>query len=110
MIVHSLARWRGFLLYDDLRARVRVATAKIVRAIGATDVIWLPDWFLNDFPEGVAITMDTIRHYLATVSGPPQPSLDPIESAVVQLAEHSSPKVWFQELSPFDGLGAGSEP
>ena len=43
MRIHSLARWREFLLYDDLRARICAATAKIVRAIGATDVIWLPD-------------------------------------------------------------------
>jgi hypothetical protein len=98
VVVRSLARWGGFLADADLRGRVRTTTAKVVRALGGTDVIWLPDWFLNgSVPEGEALTIDRIRHYLVTSWGAAQPSLERIDDAVLLQAQHSSPKVWFEE-------------
>jgi hypothetical protein len=95
--VWSLARWRGFLSDADLRSRVRAATGKIVRALDATDVVWLPDWFLNHFPDDGIVTFDRVRRHLLSEWGPPQPSLELINDEVLRAAEHSSPKVWFQE-------------
>ena|SRR5688572_28186984 len=97
LMLYSRERWRGFLSYADVRERVRVTTAKVLRVIGATEVIWLPDWFLNDWPEGAALTIDTVRSRLLADWGPPQPSVDSIEEAVVLAAERFSPKVWFEE-------------
>lgn len=48
MIIHSLLRWREFLADADLRNRVRTATARVARTLGASDVIWLPDWVKGD--------------------------------------------------------------
>jgi len=97
MCVWSLARWRDFLTSPDLRTRVRRATAKIVRSLGGNEVIWVPDWFLNDWPDDEALTIDAMRVHLLEYWGFRQPSLDPVEDSVVEMAEHSSPKVWFEE-------------
>jgi hypothetical protein len=97
LVVGSPLRWRGFIGYPDLRHRARAVASRIVRALGATEIVWLPDWFLNDWPDGEAVSFDGVRRHLLAGWGAPQPSLDPIEDSVVRLAEHSSPKVWFQE-------------
>ena len=97
MMLYSRARWRGFLSHADTRNHVRGNTAKVFRAIGATEATWLPDWFLNDWPEGAVLTIDSVQRRLRGEWGPPQVSLDSIEDTVVLAAEHSSPRVWFQE-------------
>ena len=97
MTVWSLARWWGFLQYQDLRNRVRNATTKIMQALGTTEVIWLPDWALETIsPEGEAVTIESLRSYLNTDWGPPQ-ALNSIDDEVLRLAEQSSPQVWFDE-------------
>jgi hypothetical protein len=94
--VYSLARWGGFLHFTDLRNRLRAAIGRVVRALGATDVIWLPDSFDFD-PELGIVTIDSVRHHLLAEWGTPQPSLDTIDVAVLHGADHSWPKVWFKE-------------
>jgi len=69
LCVRSLARWRGFLASPDLRSRVRSATAKIVRSLGVGEVIWVPDWFLNDWPTGEVLTIDAMRSHLLGTLG-----------------------------------------
>jgi hypothetical protein len=96
IIVHSPVRWRGFLSYPDLRSRNRTVTARIVQTLGATEIVWLPDWFLDEWPEADPITMtvDSVRGHLLADWGHPQPSLDSVDELVVPMTEHSSPKVW----------------
>ena len=90
MMLYSRSRWRGFLSSDEVRNHVRGTTAKVLRAIGATEVIWLPDWFLNDWPEGAVLTIDNVQSRLLAEWGLPQSSLDSIEDAVVLAAEHDA--------------------
>jgi len=92
----SLARWRGFITIPQLRSRLREVTWRIAEALGADDVIWLPDWALDEIhPE--EHDMESLRDYLTTSWGVSQPSLDPIEAEVLSLAERESPQVWFEE-------------
>jgi hypothetical protein len=95
MSLWSLARWRGFLFYPELRSEVRKAAKRIAGVLGGPDIIWLPDWAMEEFDPAEA-SLESIRGHLEEKWGTSQPSLDSMDPEVLKAAEHSSPRVWFE--------------
>lgn len=90
------ARWRGFLTIPPLRAVHRAAFLSIARAVGATGVIFVPDYAdeLLEAAEGGKDFEECLK-IIEEKWGPMQGDLDEIRPAVVADCATCPPKVWF---------------
>ncbi len=95
--IHTTGRWRGFLSIDPLRQVHLQAFRSIARALGATSLAYfadndhVDDLFWDGKPQEECIAL------LERMLGPPQPSLESIDPAVVKATARGVPSVWFLE-------------
>ena len=90
------ARWRGFLTIPPLRDVHRAAFLSIARAVGATGIIFVPD-YADDLIEA-AEEGKCFGECLSIIEkkwGPMQSDLDEIQPSVVADCATCPPKVWF---------------
>jgi hypothetical protein len=94
------ARWRGFLTIPRLREVHRAAFLSIARAVGATGILFVPD-----YAEELAEAADEGKGFEECLQlieekwGPMQGDLDEIPPAVMADCDSCPPAVWFLELT-----------
>jgi hypothetical protein len=92
------ARWRGFLTIPALRKVHRKAFLSIARELGATAIMFVPD-----YAEELAGAMDDGKSFdeclrlMESTWGPLQGDLDEISPRVIAECENCPPKVWYLE-------------
>lgn len=90
------ARWRGFLSIPPLRDVHRAAFESIARAVGASGIIFVPDYadeLLEAADEGKSL--DECLGVIEEKWGPMQGDLDEIRPSVIADCDRCPPKVWF---------------
>jgi hypothetical protein len=90
------ARWRGFLTIPRLREVHRAAFLSIARAVGATGIIFVPDYaddLIDAAEEGKSL--EECLRIIEEKWGPMQGDLDEIRPAVIADCATRPPKVWF---------------
>lgn len=90
------ARWRGFLTIPLLRDVHRAAFLAIARAVGATGIIFVPDYaheLIDAAREGIGF--EECLKLIEEEWGPMQGDLDEIRPAVIADCASCPPKVWF---------------
>jgi hypothetical protein len=90
------ARWRGFLTIPPLREVHRAAFLSIARAVGASGIIFVPDYadeLIDAAEEGKGF--EECLKLIELKWGPMQGDLDEIRPAVVTDCASCPPKVWF---------------
>ncbi len=90
------ARWRGFLTISPLRDVHRAAFLSIARAVGATGIIFVPDYadeLIDAAEEGKGF--EECLKLIEEKWGPMQGDLNEIRPAVIADCATCPPKVWF---------------
>jgi hypothetical protein len=92
------ARWRGFLTIPALRQVHRAAFAAVARAVGATGILFVPD-YAEELSEAVidGNSFDECLLLVEQTWGPVQGDLDEISQRVIAECDHCPPKVWYLE-------------
>lgn len=96
--IYGLARWRGFLSFPPLRQVHRTAFTAIAEAVGATQILYVPDSediLLSAMHEGR--TFEECLQLAEAKWGPAQGSLDDISNSVIADCDSCSPSVWYFE-------------
>ena len=95
--IHTGGRWRGFLSIEPLR-RVHLAAFRgIAEAFGASSMALYGDsWEVDDLFCG-GQSQGTCIELLERMWGPPQRTIEEVDSKVAAAAERSAPRVWFWE-------------
>jgi hypothetical protein len=92
----SGARWRGFLSIPPLRQAHLAAFVAIGRAVGATGIIFVPD-YAEELAEAATAgrSFDECLRLMDETWGPVQGEPDEITKAVVTDCERCPPRVWY---------------
>lgn len=98
------ARWRGFLTIPLLRDVHLAAFLSIARAVGATGILFVPDYaddLIEAAEEGKGL--EECLKIIEAAWGPMQGDLDEIRPAVIADCATCPPQVWFLQPTGLPG-------